>query len=269
MKTGTLDIISDIPYRQTPQRILKLDLRIPRTDHKPPLVMYIPMGGMRVCAKENAQWWLTKHGFAMASIEARVSSEAIAPAAVHDCKAAIRWLRAHANEYGYRDDAIGVWGHSAGGLLAALMATSGDVAELEGEGDHAGVSSRVMAACDECGAPHDLAYFARPEIKQKFASVTENLRLYLGGLVEDRLELARLVSPRTYDSKNSAPILLIHGDADDVVPVEETIEFHGALKAAGVDSTLCVLPGIGHGWDHELTGNEVCAFFTRTLTIAI
>ena len=98
-----------------------------------------------------------------------------------------------------------------------------------------------------------------------FAGVAENLRLYLGGRVEDRPELARQMSAQTYVSSNCPPLLLIHGDADNVVPVDETINFHKVLKAAGVDATLRVLPGIGHGWDPALTRAEIVAFFDRTL----
>ena len=258
-------VFTDLIYSQTPQRPLRLNLRVPPADHRPPLVLYIPMGGMSECVKEGAPWWLTEHGFAIASIEARVSSEAIAPAAVQDCKAAVRWLRAHANQYGYAPDAIGVWGHSAGGHLAALLGTSGDVADLEGVGGNAGISSRVQAVCDECGAPHDLAWFGRPDVKARFLYVAGNLGRYLGGPVEERTELARLVSPQTYISVNCPPMLLIHGAHDDVVPVEETANFHQALKSAGVDATLRVLPGIGHGWDAALTRNDIVAFFKRTL----
>ena len=260
-----VQIWTDIPFAETPQRVLRLDLRVPRHGGRLPLVLYIPMGGMRSCEKAAAPWWLTGKGFAMASIECRVSSEVTAPAPVHDCKEAVRWLRSHAAEYGYCPDAIGVWGHSAGGLLAALLGTSGGIATLEGAGKNLDVSSRVQAVCDECGAPHDFAYFAQPAIKLKYAPVAENLRLYLGGPVEERLELARLASPRTYISADCPPMLLIHGDADTIVPLEETIEFHAALKLAGVDATLRILPGIRHGWDSALTGGDVAAFFERTL----
>ena len=263
--TDKLSKFTEIPYSQTPQRTLRLDLRVPQSDRRSPLVIYIPVGGMRVCDKAWAPWWLTECGFAMASIEVRVSSEAIAPATVHDCKAAVRWLRAHAEQYGYAPNAIGVWGHSAGGNLAALLGTSGGVAELEGDGPHAGVSSRVQAVCDECGAPHDFAWFARSEIKSRFAGVLENLRLYLGGTVEERPALARRVSPQTYISSTCPPMLLIYGAADNVVPVEETVSFHQSLQAAGVDATLRILPGIGHGWDPSLTRDDIVAFFERTL----
>ena len=265
MNKGPFSVFADIPYARTPQRMLRLDLRIPEIGPRPPLVVFIPMGGMRQCAKEHAQWWLTEYGFAMASIECRVSSEVIAPAPVFDCKTAVRWLRAHAQEYGYDPEAIGVWGISAGGLLASLMGTSCGVAELEGDGGNAGVSSRVQAVCDACGAPHDLAYFARQDIKLRFAPVAENLRLYLGGPVEHRLELARLVSPRTYVSGACPPMLLLHGDADDIVPVEETTEFFNALKEAGADATLRILPGAGHSWEPDLTRDDIIKFFTRVL----
>ena len=265
MDSESFSVFPDLPFAQTPQRTLRLDLRVPKSPSKPPLVMYLPVGGMRSCVKENAPWWLTDHGFAMASVEIRVSPEVIAPAPVYDCKAAVRWLRAHAEQYGFSAAAIGAWGHSAGGLLASLLGTSGGVRELEGDGGNAGVSSRVQAVCDECGAPHDLSYFARPEIKSRFAPVAENLRIYLGGAVEERPDLARRVSPQTYVSGQCPPVLLLHGDADGIVPVEETIRFHEALTSAGVDATLRVLPGTGHGWDPALTRGDIAAFFERTL----
>ena len=258
-------LYSDLVYATRPQRALRLDLRVPRHAAPPPLVLYIPMGGMSSCPKERAPTWLTEAGFAMASIECRVSSEAIAPAAVHDCKAAIRWLRAHAGAYGYRGDTIGVWGHSAGGLLAALMGTSGDVPAVEDPDGPPGISSRVQAVCDQCGAPHDFAYFARPDVKTRYAPVADNLRRYLGAPVEERLDLARLVSPSTYISPACPPMLLIHGDADTIVPAAETADFHRALQAAGVDATLVLLPGVGHGWDAALTREQVLAFFRCAL----
>lgn len=264
MEAG-VSIWTGIPYRETPQRTLSLDLRVPRTAKPPPLILYIPMGGMRFCRRDSAPWWMTEHGFAMASIECRVSSEATAPAQTDDCKAAVRWLRSHAAQYGYRGDAIGAWGHSAGGLLASFLGVTGGVAAVEGEGAYAGVSSRVQAACDCCGVPHDFSWFKRPDILARFAPVAENLRLYLGGPVGEREELARAMSPTSYISSACPPMLLIHGDADTVVPKEEMVEFHARLKAAGADADLRLLPGAGHGWNAELTRPAIAAFFERTL----
>ena len=256
----------DILFSQTPQRPLGVDIRVPQWVEKAAAGDVQSDGGDAVVQESDRSGGLTEHGFAMASIDCRVSSEAIAPAAVHDCQsAASDGCERHADDYGYRADSIGTWGHSAGGLLAALMATSGDVAELEGDGPHLDISSRIQAACDECGAPQDLAYFADPGVQSRFAApVTENLRLYFGGPVEQRRKLARLVSPRTYVSLETAPLLLIHGDADKIVPVEETIEFYEALKPLS-DATLRVLPGIGHSWNVELTRDDIVSFFRRTL----
>lgn len=259
---------SDICYRNTPERALRLDLRVPEAGPPPPLVLYIPMGGMRGCRKdnENLPVWIVEHGFALASIECRVSSEAIAPAQIHDCKAAVRWLRAHAGEFGFSGDRIGAWGHSAGGHLAALLATSGDHPDLEETGaEHSGVSCRIQAACDACGAPHDHAYFARPDVRERHAGVAENMDLYLGGLVPERLDLARLASPATYISPRCAPILIIQGQIDRVVPPEESLQFFGHLVEVGADATMRSLPGIGHGWDSALTRDDIASFFTRTL----
>ena len=254
----------DVPFVETPQRTLTLEIRVPQCDAPPPLILYIPMAGMRQCLKTKAPWWITDYGFAIASIDCRGSGEAIAPAAVHDCKAAVRWLRAHAAQYGYRGDTIGAWGHSAGGLLAALLGTSGGVAELEGDGPHPETSSRIQAVCDECGAPHDLAHFAEPAVQARFAIVEENLRLYLGGPVQERLELARLVSPKTYIGRGMPPMLLLHGDADPLVPVEETVAFYEAIKPL-CDVTLRVLPGVGHSWNADLTRADIVSFFERVL----
>jgi acetyl esterase/lipase len=145
------------------------------------------------------------------------------------------------------------------------MATSGDVPELEAPGPHREVSSRVQAACDLCGAPHDFSWFGRPEIKARFGPVAENLRLWLGAPVEDCPDLARQMSPATYVSAACPPMLLVHGDRDDIVPVEETEEFFRTLQAAGVDATLRILPGVGHGIDMAPIRDDVVGFFRRTL----
>ena len=258
---------SDLLYRNTPQRSLLLDLRMPEgLETRPPLLLRIPMGGFRGCRKENAPEWIVEHGFALATIQCRVTSETIAPTQIHDCKAAVRWLRSHADEFGYRADAIGAWGHSAGGNLAALLATSGDHPALEEPAaDYPGVSAFVQAVCDECGSPHDLMYFARPDIQERHPGVTENLLLYLGAPVIERAELAALVSPATYISKACPPMLLIQGEVDKIVPPEESVEFHKLLLEAGVDSTLRMLPGTGHGWEVSETADQIVAFFNRTL----
>lgn len=257
--------IPDIPYRQTPQRTLCLDLHLPEGVTNPPLVLFLPVSGLRSCYWKNPPLWIVERGFALASIDCRVCPEVTALDLIADCKAAVRWLRVHAKEYGYNGERIATWGHSAGGLLASTLATSGDAPELRGDGEHLDVSDAVQAACDECGVPHDLMFFARPDIKRDYAPVYENICLYVGGPLEENEELARRVSSPTYITAQCPPMLLIHGDKDDAVPVEEMVTFHEALQEKGVDSTLKILPGIGHAWPVEMTQDDITQFFRRTL----
>lgn len=259
-----IDVYQDLVYAGTAERPLRLDLRVPR-GLPAPLVVYLPVSGMRSCERSTTPWWLTHHGFAMASLEVRVFPEVIAPITAYDCKAGVRFLRAHAERYRYQADAIGVWGHSAGGNLSSLLATSGDLPALEGDGPHAGVSSRVQAACDECGAPHDFAWLLPKEVQSKFPLLARGVRDYLGGRVEERADLARVMSPQTHVSRAGPPMLLIHGEADVLAPVEETARFYHRFRAASVDATLKVLPGVGHDWEARLTCEAISSFFARTL----
>ena len=166
-----------------------------------------------------------------ASVGYRLSDEAIWPAQLHDCKAAIRWLRANAKKYNLDPDRIGVTGTSAGGHLVAMLGTGGDVLELEGElGDHLKVSSRVNCVVDQYG-PTDLLTMGgfhnnanSPESK------------LLGGAVQDNKKAARNASPTSYVSKDDPPVLLIHGTNDPVVPFNQS----ELLLQAHEDCGLCL-----------------------------
>jgi acetyl esterase/lipase len=257
--------IRDLKFADYPGRELHLDLYLPEEAERPlPVIMFIPVGGWRNCQRPEVRPWLTEYGFAVAAIECRVHPEVTAPATVFDCKAGIRWLRAKGVEYGLDPDRIGTWGGSAGGHLSALMAVSGEVAALEGEGGHAGVSTMIRAACDRCG-PTDLERMADPQLAAQSPVLREVTDNFVGGPVADHRDIARLVSPLRYVSADCPPILILHGDQDVVVPVAESLIFHDALVAAGVDATLRVLPGEGHGWDEGLTRDTTVEFFRRTL----
>ncbi|MEO1995126.1 MAG: alpha/beta hydrolase fold domain-containing protein, partial [Planctomycetaceae bacterium] len=141
-------VLRDLEYARVGDRSLKLDLYRPAGQHdRSPLVVWIHGGAWKSGSKNKCGiTWMVNHGYAVASVDYRLSGEAVFPALVHDCKAAIRWLRAHAAEYGFSADRMGVAGASAGGHLAALVGLSSDVAELEGEvGTETGISSRVHA----------------------------------------------------------------------------------------------------------------------------
>ena len=145
----------DIEYARTPEEPLLLDLYRPEmsTMQPKPLVVWIHGGAWRAGSKTNPGEAVrfVDEGYVVASIGYRLSRTARFPAQAHDVKAAIRWLRANAQRYEINPDKIGVWGASAGGHLVALLGTSGDVAELEGNLGNPGVSSRVQAVVDYFG----------------------------------------------------------------------------------------------------------------------
>ena len=194
--------------------------------------------------------FLLRDGFAVASINYRLSHHATFPAKSHSCKAAIRWLRAHADEYQLDADHFGVWGASAGGHLVALMGTAGDIEELEGELGTTDVSSRVQAVCDFFG-PSDF-----PNVTP--STCTEISRLdhaaadspeakLIGGAISEMPDEAIAVSPVTYVTEDDPPFLIVHGDADPIVPFLQSQVLHDALVAAEVESELITIEGGGHG----------------------
>ena len=136
-------MLRDIEYGHVEDKSLLLDLYLPTNAQEPlPLVVWVHGGAWSGGDKAPCRAaWLVDRGYAVASVNYRLSREAIFPAQVHDCKAAIRWLRANAAEHGIDGEHIGVWGSSAGGHLVALLGTSGDVADLEGESGTPGAVS--------------------------------------------------------------------------------------------------------------------------------
>lgn len=209
---------------------------------------------------------LAERGYFGANIEYRLSQEAIFPAQIHDCKAALRYLRGHAEEYHLDPDRIGVWGASAGGHLSALLGTSAGVAELEGDLGHPEQSSAVQAVVNYCG-PSDLTQMlaGQPELEM----LTEIMDQFLGGPLAERLELARLGSPLTHAGPTSAPFLTVHGERDEIVPFGQAALLHEALRQAGVESTLVPVAKGGHDLQGEPAPERISQlsiqFFDRHL----
>lgn len=256
----------DIIYATVGKRELKLDLHVPKDVQKPvPLVVWIHGGAWHAGDKRPCvSLFMSEHGFAAASIGYRLVPEAIFPAQIHDCKAAIRYLRANADKYGIDPNAIGVWGASAGGHLAAMLGTTAGKVEADGIlGDHADTSSAVQAVCSWFG-PTD--FFTMPIGTRQFQPGQDPEIQALGGRVSDKKELAWLVSPASHASRSAPPFLFMHGDKDPLVPLQQSRLMHDKLIASGAKSELIVLEGEGHGFrDHKAAAKTVLEFFTKTL----
>jgi acetyl esterase/lipase len=194
------------------------------------------------------------------SVGYRLSGEAIWPAQIYDCKAAIRWLRANAARYKIDERRIGVTGHSAGGHLVALLGTSGDVQELEGENGHPEYSSRVACVVDLCG-PSDFPHF----LEQRGSGGRSSVVKLFGGPPADHPAAARAASPVTWASADDPPFLIFHGTEDRTVPFAQSETLAEALKAAGVDVTFVRMEGAGHGLPGRELSERRRNFFERHL----
>lgn len=242
-----LELIRDVEFRRTDGRVLPLNILRPRrmSARPVPAIIYIHGGGWRAGSKDGPQNIpLARAGYFTVSIEYRLSDEARFPAQIEDCKAAVRWVRAHAKEYNVDPQRIGVWGHSASGHLAALLGTSGGVKALEG--DHpAPDSSRVQALVD-CFGPTDLV--AAAGCPGGVGRADSAVGALLGGPVGENLERARAASPVTYVSRDDPPFLILHGERDLLVPIAQSDSLAGKLRGAGVDVTFVQVRNAGHGW---------------------
>jgi len=253
-RSSAINVEVDIAYASTDNPRQKLDLYLPkkRVSGEPlPLVAFIHGGGWRNGDKRGGLRRvaaLVESGeFAGASIGYRLSGEAVWPAQIHDCKAAIRWLRANAASFAIDPDRIAVMGSSAGGHLVAMLGTSGNVAKLEGDlGKHVGVSSRVNCVVDEYGPTNFLTMNDFPGRMDHLAADSPE-SLLLGHQITKVPELVREASPVTYVSKDDPPVLIIHGTKDPLVPYQQSVVFADALKGAGVKAMLQRMENGQHG----------------------
>ncbi len=262
-------ILRDLVYKTINGQELKIDLYLPKNDiDRPPIILCIHGGGWSKGNKRQCPAvMMVKEGYAVASMEYRLTGDAPFPAQIEDCKAAVRWLRANAVKYHFDADKIGVWGHSSGAHLAALLGTSGDVAALEGGGDNLKYSSRVQAVCEISG-PADLLRMYQDVTKEQSgmgSRAKAALEALLGGPADQKKAEAIAASPLHYVSKDDPPFLIIHGDEDATVPVDQSREFAAALKAAGVETMLDVVAGRGHGTGGPRFEPTIKRFFDQYL----
>lgn len=239
----------DLAYVTSGHERHRLDLFLPAQSGTPlPLIIWVHGGGWQNGSKENCpllRGGYLEKGYAVASINYRLSQHAVFPAQIEDCRAAIRWLRAHAKEYGLDPSRFGAWGSSAGGHLVALLGTSGDVTDFD-VGAHFDQSSRVQAVCDYYG-PTDFIALAKSRDANRPATSLSPESLLIGGFVLDHPEKVSRANPITYLTPDDPPFLIIHGDADFVVPHTQSILLFEAMKKTGLDVRFHTILGAAHG----------------------
>ena len=262
------DTQTDIEYARVGETSLKLDLHRPQGEN-PPLIVYVHGGGWRAGSKEDVPIAdLYDRGFAIASVDYRLSTQAVFPAQVHDIKAAIRFLRANAGVFHLNTTKIAIIGSSAGGHLAALVGVSNGNPDLEGKvGEHLDQSSDVQTIVSYYGASNLETILSQSTPKGRDFRIPA-LKLLLGDTPDKKPELARLASPVTHLDKHDPPLLLIHGDADPQMPPQQSQELAKAYESLGLPVTLILLPGSLHGgaefYDEERTG-IVAKFLDKVL----
>jgi len=275
----SVQLIEDIPYADTDNPRQMLDLMLPK-DHEGeplPVVVFIHGGGWRNGNKQGGRNrvnpFVASGNYAGVTVAYRLSGESQWPSQIHDCKAAIRWIRAHAKQYNLNPDRIGVWGTSAGGHLVTMLGTSGDVKAMDGSlGSNNEYSSRVTCVADFFGPTNFLTMnktaIESARLDHDAADSPESL--LIGGAIQENPEKVATANPITYVSADDPAILIVHGTMDPLVSFNQSELLYAALEKKGVNKTLITVEGGEHGrgfppitgelverfFDHHLRGNK-------------
>ncbi len=238
----------DVAYVANGHERQKLDLFLPKDGTNLPIIINIHGGAFKMGSKEQGvPTEYLAQGYAVASINYRLSQHAKFPAQIEDCKAAVRWLRAHASEYRLDPNHFAAWGASAGGNLAAMLGTTGDTKEFD-IGANLDQTSRVQAVVDYFGPTDFLQMDAHrlPNGQVHDAANSPESEL-IGGAIQDNKAKTAKANPITYVTTGDPPFLICHGDQDPLVPHHQSELLEAALKKASVPVTFYTVKGAGHG----------------------
>jgi acetyl esterase/lipase len=245
--TPEIEFRPDIEYGTGGGEPLRLNLARPKNAAGPlPAVVFIHgggwSGGKREVHDPQVREWAAK-GYVTATVTYRLLPKHRWPAQIEDVKCAIRYLRAHASEFGIDPTRIGAIGFSAGAHLAQLLAVMDPADGLEGSGGWPDQSSKVQAAVSFAG-PTDLSR-TFPDTANK---IIEN---FLGAKPADVPDSVRAASPVSYVDSGDAPLLVYHGTLDEIVPVDQAYEMATRMTKAGAPGRVEILIGAHHGWGAE------------------
>jgi len=259
----------DIEYSAVGQRV-SMDIYRPASDRPAndaphAAVLLVHGGGFRAGTRESYSKLATRlaqHGYVAATVTYRLAPQFPFPAAVHDVKAAVRFLRANAKQYHVDPDRIGALGSSAGGHLVLFLGLTANVPEWEGTGPNLGVSSRVQCVAD---------YYGPSDFTQSYAKsvdAAEVLPLFLEGDLVHKRQAHIRASPLNWVTPDAAPILALHGTQDTYVAYEQSVWLLERLLAAGVPAELETVSGAGHGFkgaDADRADTRAIAWLDRWL----
>jgi acetyl esterase/lipase len=256
----------DVEYAAPGGEKLLLDLARPKTGDGPfPGVVCIHGGGFRAGNRHGYDGLcvrLAEQGYVAVTVEYRLAPRYPFPAAVHDVKAAVRWLRASAGKYHVDPTRVGTMGGSAGGHLAQFLGVTGDVKQFEGDGGNADQSSRVACVVNFYGPSDFTRSYGRS------VDAAEVLPLFLGGNLDTARHRHIVASPISWVTPDAAPTLCIHGTEDKYVNYEQAVWLVDRLLRADVEAELLTLQGAGHGFrgkDEETAEKAMLAWFDRHL----
>ncbi|MEM7029435.1 MAG: alpha/beta hydrolase [Chloroflexota bacterium] len=242
----------DLPYVPQGHERQKLDLYLPKGGEHCPLIIWVHGGAFRMGSKEgngpdSLPFDYLMEGYALASINYRLSQHAVFPAQIEDCKAAVRWLRAHANTYKLDPNRFAAWGPSAGGHLVAMLGVTGHVNKFE-VGDHLDVSSQVQCVIDYFG-PTDFLQMDNQRLPDGLIHNDANSpeSELVGGPIQKNKEKVAQANPITHIISDTPPFLVVHGDCDPLVPYGQSVLLVEALQQVNADVTFYTVAGEGHG----------------------
>jgi acetyl esterase/lipase len=262
---GDVIVENDIEYSNPDDQHLQINMARPKGDGPFPAILCIHGGGFRAGTRDGYNGLIKKlaeHGYVAATVTYRLAPKYQFPAAVYDCKAAVRFLRANAEKYHINPRAIGVTGGSAGGHLAQFLGVTIGVRRFEGDGGNPRVSSSVQCVVNQYG-PSDFTKSYGHSV-----DAAEVLPLWLGGNLEQEHDKHIVASPLYWVTPAAAPTLCIHGTKDNYVAYEQATWMVDKLKACAVEAELMTMEGAGHGFggaDAQRADEAMIAFFDKHL----
>lgn len=258
----------NIVFATVGDKNLALDIYLPDGVENPPLLVWVHGGAWRSGSRLEVPLVFVGGGFAVASVDYRLSPEAQFPAQIHDIKAAIRFLRAKSDKYGFSTDQIAISGSSAGAHLAALVGVTNGHSELEGTvGEYQDASSDVQAIVSYFGASN-LTSILGQSTPHGLSVRKPALDLFIGGQPDVVTDVARLASPVFHVDAGDPPLLLFHGDQDPQMPINQSHELEGIYKQYGLDVSFDVVHGAAHGGPAFYEGEHLenaLGFLERTI----